>query len=75
MSSRMLRSGIRSESFDLPVPCRHGKERQKLERDYSPGACPVPAVLKIHLLRRFYLALPPCMQAKRYWRQLILTER
>ncbi|CAA6674315.1 unnamed protein product [Spirodela intermedia] len=34
MSSRMLRSGIRSEIFDLPVPSRHGKERQKLERHY-----------------------------------------
>ena len=51
MSSRMLRSGIRSEILDLPLPCRHGKERQKEERDYSPSACPVPPVLKMHLLR------------------------
>ena len=29
MSSRMLRSGIRSEILDLPVPSRHGKEKQK----------------------------------------------
>lgn len=35
MSSRMLRSEIRSEIFDLPVPSRHGKERQKEERNYS----------------------------------------
>ncbi|KAK8574539.1 hypothetical protein V6N12_062229 [Hibiscus sabdariffa] len=27
--TRMLRSEIRSEIFDLPVPSRHGKERQK----------------------------------------------
>lgn len=53
MSSRMLRSGIRSEILDLPVPSRHGKERfcSKKERDYSPRACPVPPVLKMHLLR------------------------
>lgn len=63
MSSRMLRSGIRSEIFDLPVPSRHGKERQKSERDYSPGACPVPPVLKMHLLRRKRLALFAALHA------------
>lgn len=31
----MLRSEIQSEIFDLPVPSRHGKERQKKERNYS----------------------------------------
>jgi hypothetical protein len=29
MSSRMLRSGIRSEILDLPVPSHHGKEIRK----------------------------------------------
>lgn len=73
MSSRMLRSEIRSEIFDLPVPSRHGKEiRKKLERDYSLRACTVLPVPEMHLLRPRAIALPgvpPCMQAKRYWRQ------
>ncbi|GJU38579.1 DNA polymerase-like protein [Tanacetum coccineum] len=38
----MLRSEIRSEIFDLPVPSRHGKERQKEERNYSLFSCPIP---------------------------------
>lgn len=42
MSSRMLRSEIRSEIFDLPVPSRHGKKKKKEERDYSLRACPAP---------------------------------
>lgn len=47
----MLRSEIRSEIFDLPVPSRHGKERQKEEIDYSLRACPIPPVPEMHLLR------------------------
>lgn len=46
----MLRSEIRSEIFDLPVPSRHGKERQKEERNYSLFSCPIPAVPEMHLL-------------------------
>nr|GEZ70800.1 hypothetical protein [Tanacetum cinerariifolium] len=48
---RMLRSEIRSEIFDLPVPSRHGKERQKEERNYSLFSCPIPQVPEMHLLR------------------------
>lgn len=56
MSSRMLRSEIRSEIFDLPVPSRHGKERQKEEIDYSLRACqPVP---EMHLLRPRETSMP-----------------
>lgn len=51
MSSRMLRSEIRSEIFDLPVPSRHGKERQKEERNYYLFSCPIPPVPEMHLLR------------------------
>lgn len=51
MSSRMLRSEIRSEIFDLPVPSRHGKERQKEERNDSLFSCPIPPVPEMHLLR------------------------
>lgn len=29
----MLRSGIRSEIFDLPVPSRHGKERCEAKKE------------------------------------------
>ncbi|KAI3479121.1 hypothetical protein L1887_58883 [Cichorium endivia] len=47
----MLRSEIRSEIFDLPVPSRHGKERQKEERNYSLFSCPIPPVPEMHLLR------------------------
>jgi hypothetical protein len=47
----MLRSEIRSEIFDLPVPSRHGEERQKEERNYSLFSCPIPPVPEMHLLR------------------------
>jgi hypothetical protein len=43
----MLRSEIQSEIFDLPVPSRHGKERQKEERNYSLFSCPIPPVPEI----------------------------
>nr|GEY18453.1 hypothetical protein [Tanacetum cinerariifolium] len=47
----MLRSKIRSEIFDLPVPSHHGKERQKEERNYSFFSYPIPPVPEMHLLR------------------------
>ncbi|GKA34209.1 hypothetical protein Tco_0720638 [Tanacetum coccineum] len=48
---RMLRFEIRSENFDLTVPSRHGKERNKEERNYSLFSCPIPPVPEMHLLR------------------------
>ena len=59
MSSRMLRSEIRSEIFDLPVPSRHGKERQKEERNYSLFSCPIPPVPEMHLLRPREILIEP----------------
>lgn len=47
----MLRSEIRSEILDLPVPSRHGKDKKKEERNYSLRACPIPPVPEMHLLR------------------------
>ncbi|GKA14655.1 hypothetical protein Tco_0694301 [Tanacetum coccineum] len=33
------------------TPGRHGKERQKEERNYSLFSCPIPPVPEMHLLR------------------------
>jgi hypothetical protein len=55
----MLRSEIRSEIFDLPVPSRHGKERQKEERNDSLFSCPIPPVPEMHLLRPREILINP----------------
>lgn len=55
----MLRSEIRSEIFDLPVPSRHGKERQKEERNDSLFSCPIPPVPEMHLLRPREILIEP----------------
>lgn len=65
MSSRMLRSEIRSEIFDLPVPSRHGKERQKEERNDSLFSCPIPPVPEMHLLRPREILIEPEKKGER----------
>nr|QGW48455.1 hypothetical protein [Raphanus sativus] len=75
MSSRMLRSKIRSKIFDLPFPSRHGKERQKSERDDSLRSCPIPLVPEMHLLRRpFHPSPPPLTLAWTPPHQLFFTQ-
>ncbi|KAL8267774.1 hypothetical protein R6Q59_001572 [Mikania micrantha] len=65
---RMLRSEIRSEIFDLPVPSRHGKERQKEERNDSLFS-------KSYYIYKIERVHPLAVQAVQYFLSSILVYR